>query len=235
MAYVYRHIRLDKNVPFYIGICNKNDLSYFRAYEKTGRNKYWKNVVNKSKYEVEILFDNIEYSFAKEKEKEFISLYKRVSDGGTLVNLTLGGDGVLGFKNEKLSKRNKIGLWKGKKHTEETKRKISLKNKGKVITDGQKIILRELASKKINELNPNYRGNIYFYKNGVLLNVSKSLKDASNFLGLKSLGNISEYLNGKPHYMGYVITRFNWFSNNYLETVRQILKGNSYSIYKLKL
>jgi hypothetical protein len=31
MAYIYRHIRIDTNMPFYIGISNTND-EYKRAY-----------------------------------------------------------------------------------------------------------------------------------------------------------------------------------------------------------
>lgn len=41
MAYLYRHIRLDKNQPFYIGISNVDD-DYKRAYKRSCRNKYWK-------------------------------------------------------------------------------------------------------------------------------------------------------------------------------------------------
>ena len=46
MAYVYRHIRLDTNQPFYIGI--GSDKNYFRANQKTSskRNSYWVNNVS---------------------------------------------------------------------------------------------------------------------------------------------------------------------------------------------
>jgi hypothetical protein len=43
MAYLYRHIRLDKNVPFYVGI-GKSDLNFNRAYSNKNRNTYWKNI-----------------------------------------------------------------------------------------------------------------------------------------------------------------------------------------------
>ena len=43
MAFVYRHIRLDKNEPFYIGIGKK----IYRAYSMKGRNKYWLRIINK--------------------------------------------------------------------------------------------------------------------------------------------------------------------------------------------
>jgi hypothetical protein len=95
MAYVYRHIRLDKNIPFYIGI--GSDDNYSRANAKVGRNRYWKNIISKSAYEVEIIFDEINWDDACKKEIEFIALYKRNKDGGSLTNITLGGEGQLGL------------------------------------------------------------------------------------------------------------------------------------------
>lgn len=98
MAYVYRHIRLDTGNPFYIGI-GKN---VSRVYSTKGRSKFWKRIVDKSGYEVEILFEHDDYEFIKEKEKEFISLYGRVNTcNGLLCNLTNGGDGSLGYKPTK--------------------------------------------------------------------------------------------------------------------------------------
>jgi len=100
MAYVYRHIRLDKNKPFYVGI--GEDLSqhkglYKRAYNKKNRSKYWKNIVSKTKYKVDIILDNLTWEEACLKEIEFISLYGRSDlNKGTLVNLTDGGDGIIG-------------------------------------------------------------------------------------------------------------------------------------------
>jgi hypothetical protein len=51
MAYLYRHIRLDKNVPFYIGI-GKYDDQFKRAYSVKNRNVYWNNIVNLTEYKV---------------------------------------------------------------------------------------------------------------------------------------------------------------------------------------
>jgi hypothetical protein len=104
MAYVYRHIRLDKNEPFYIGI--GSDKNYNRAKTNTRRNKHWLNI-SKYGFEVDILFDNLTWDEACEKEKEFIALYGRSDLGkGVLCNLTNGGDGVLGriFKHSEDSK-----------------------------------------------------------------------------------------------------------------------------------
>ncbi len=93
MAYVYRHIRLDTNVPFYIGV--GIDANYFRAYQKTKskRSAYWLNIIKKTAYTVDILIDDISVEISLEKEKEFISLYGRADLGtGSLVNLTDGGE-----------------------------------------------------------------------------------------------------------------------------------------------
>ena len=51
---VYRHIRLDNNKVFYVGIGNEK-----RPYSKHGRNKHWNNIVNKTDYFVEIIAKNI--------------------------------------------------------------------------------------------------------------------------------------------------------------------------------
>lgn len=99
MAYVYRHIRLDKNIPFYIGIGSDDKGKYKRAYDNgpTSRNKYWNNIISKTEYDIEIILDNLTWDEACQKEIEFIALYKRKRDGGTLANLTLGGEGQVGM------------------------------------------------------------------------------------------------------------------------------------------
>lgn len=124
MAYVYRHIRLDKNEPFYIGISNIND-DYKRAHKKTCRNKHWTNIIKNTNYDVDILIDDLTIEQAKEKEKEFISLYGRVDLGtGCLVNLTDGGEGILNM-NENSELRNKLSKAAiGKKMTNEAKKKM---------------------------------------------------------------------------------------------------------------
>jgi hypothetical protein len=128
MACVYRHIRTDLNIPFYIGIGKE----VTRAYSKTHRNDHWNHIVDKTSYDVHILFDDVSYEFAKEKEREFIELYKRKEDGGILCNLTKGGDGVLGIK-----------------HTEEARKKMGEPNKGKTISDWHRQRISEFHTGKI--------------------------------------------------------------------------------------
>lgn len=103
--YLYRHIRLDKNEPFYIGIGTKKsqvksyESEYSRAFSKQRKNsKIWKLITKKTNYRVDILLESNDYNFIKEKEIEFIKLYGRINlDTGILANMTDGGDGTLGW------------------------------------------------------------------------------------------------------------------------------------------
>tara|TARA_R110000868_G_scaffold351192_1_gene612489 strand:- start:275 stop:934 length:660 start_codon:yes stop_codon:yes gene_type:complete len=130
MAFVYRHIRLDKNEPFYIGISKDQ----YRPYSTKNRSKYWARIVNKSDYRVEILFDDLTYEQAKEKEIEFISLYGRKDlNNGCLVNMTDGGEGslnvVVSEETRRLISQNNKGR-KGFPHSEQSKMKISIAKTG---------------------------------------------------------------------------------------------------------
>lgn len=169
MAYVYRHIRLDKNEPFYIGIGSDND--YKRAFSKHSRNKYWNRIVNVTQYEVEIIFDDLSKDEAKQKEIEFIALYgKKINKNGSLTNISDGGDGNAGGKHTEEAKRKIAAANKLKDYskfdrsftqTKEYRDKISLISKGRkpsekcieinrqrmknrILTEEQKEILRKL-------------------------------------------------------------------------------------------
>lgn len=127
MAIVYRHIRLDNGNPFYVGISK----SFRRAYSKHLRNNHWDSIVNKYGFKVEIIFDDLTYEEAKNKEIEFIKLYGRIDNKtGILVNMTDGGDGALGCTQSDESKEKKRKVWLGRKHTTETIKKMSESQKG---------------------------------------------------------------------------------------------------------
>jgi len=137
---VYRHIRLDTNQPFYIGI-GKTEK---RAYAKHQRNKHWHSIVNKHGYKVQIMLDDLTWEEAQQKEREFIQLYGRADLGlGTLANLTNGGDGVLGYKHteEHIAKLRDIMI--GKPKSEETKANMR-KPKSK------EHVAKSVATKKAN-------------------------------------------------------------------------------------
>ena len=138
--YLYRHIRDDKNQPFYIGIGSHygkstNKTNYYgRAYTKCGRNNIWHKITNKTTYRVEILIDNLTKEQACNKEIEFIKLYGRVDkQTGTLSNLTDGGE----------------------------------INKGRIVTDIQKIKISQSALNMSKEKRENINNAIRLgYKNG---------------------------------------------------------------------
>jgi len=163
LAYVYRHIRLDKNEPFYIGIGSSK--YYNRAYRHKSRSDFWKKVANKGGYEVEILMDDLTWEQACEKEKEFIKLYGRIDlKNGCLVNMTNGGDGAL---NAIIS--------------EKTRKSVAEANRRRIFTDEQKEKMAERMSKRNKD--PELRAKI----TEGLRNSEKVLANARN-LGIKAKG-----------------------------------------------
>lgn len=85
--YVYFHINPLKNEIFYVGKGYGN-----RAYDKRGRNSYWKNVVNKYGLIINIIEDGLDELKAFEREKFYIKKIGR----DKLVNMTDGGEGSTG-------------------------------------------------------------------------------------------------------------------------------------------
>ena len=132
MAFLYRHIRLDKNEPFYIGIGSKNN--YDRAYCVKKRNRIWNSIYSTSDIEVEIIVDGLNWEQIKEKEVEFIKLYGRIDNNtGILANLTNGGAGMLGFKFSKSARANMSKAQKLKAPvSEETRKKLSLASTNRI-------------------------------------------------------------------------------------------------------
>ena len=205
MGYLYRHIRLDKNEPFYIGIggFNKNETegSYKRAYNKS-RNSIWKKITSKTDYSVDIMLDGLTFEEACEKEIEFIALYKRIKDGGILANITLGGEGTLGHSTRK-----------GHKTSDETKKKLSASHIGKVLTNEHKERIRngnkgkkqsdeckiKCSISKIGHKNPMYgkkppnSKKVIDTKSGIIYG---SLTDAEKSLGM-SKGYLSLVMSGR--------------------------------------
>lgn len=141
MAIVYKHIRLDTNEVFYIGI-GKDEK---RAYQTDNRrNKYWKNIINHTKYKVEITHKDICYEEAQAIEKYLISFYGRSNKNeGTLCNLTDGGEGCLGIivSEETREKfRGKNNYMFGKTHSLEVREKM------------KKIIKEKMKNEKIRKI-----------------------------------------------------------------------------------
>lgn len=148
--YVYRHVRLDTNVPFYIGIGTKyykyhgHKSEYRRAYVGYKRTAFWNAITSKTDYKVDILFESNNLEEIKQKEIEFIKLYgRRNLNEGTLVNLTDGGD----YSISQASQYRKTF-----KHTQEAKDKISKVQKGRKTSEETKEILSQLHKDKESHL-----------------------------------------------------------------------------------
>ena len=210
---IYRHLKPNGEV-FYIGIGS----TLKRPYETKGRNKYWKNKVKKyPNYEVQILKTGLTKGEACELETVLISWYGRADCcGGTLVNLTDGGETTYGFIYSDESKRKMSTSAKGKILSQETKDKISKYQKGrkkpvshslmmsnihKGKTISEETILKMIKS-KTGVKNPHKRISIQqFDKKDILIRDWESISDACNFLGLSNSA-VSNNLKGLSNYCG---------------------------------
>lgn len=110
----------------------KKQLKFYRAIQKYG----WNN------FEHIILFENLSFEKAKEKEIEMIKKYNSFSKNGGY-NATKGGDGSNGVpcsdkKKDKISKSNT-----GKKRTKETKKLLSELKIGKKPINCKKVLCVE--------------------------------------------------------------------------------------------
>lgn len=190
MAYVYIHLRSDKNEPFYVGIGNDVGGSYRRANNFVERNPFWHNVYAKTKIKVDIIKDNISYEEAKRLEIYYIALYKRRCDGGPLTNITLGGDGSVGVPRPHLVKWNKSRPWLGKKHTKKSLLKMS---------KAQRKIKQETN-------NPNYKGPTYAIKDNRIIGIYAQAKDLATDLK-KSVDTARRYARRGKVIKGILYTR----------------------------
>ena len=124
--YTYAHSKPDGTI-FYIG----KGIGR-RAYSKN-RNDYWKRIVAKYGYEVQIL---AYWDTEKEALNHEVLLIACMKDMGIeLCNLTEGGEGATGYQHSEEHKASLKGnsygastwgmTFKGKKHSEESKAKMS--------------------------------------------------------------------------------------------------------------
>ena len=134
---IYRHLKPNGEV-FYIGIGLKN-----RPCCKHNRNKYWKNIVSKYGYEVQILKTNLTQEEACELEIMLISWYgRRDLNTGTLCNLTDGGEKGSGYiyTDELKEKMSLIAKSKNRKTSLEMKKYLSELNTRSKHPQSKKVI-----------------------------------------------------------------------------------------------
>jgi hypothetical protein len=211
--YVYRHIRLDKNEPFYIGIgCKKN---YERAYQikSERRNMLWGKIFSKTTIKIEIILDNLTKSQASEKEKEFIKLYGRKDlNTGTLCNMTDGGDGIWNcirseetkekLRQQKMGDKNPMF---GKIQSDITKLKRSIKLKGQKRTDETK------KRQSLSSINSGQAKSVDVYKFETNEYIGRfyAISEACRILGIYNLnGKASMVAKGKRKQTGGYIFKY---------------------------
>jgi hypothetical protein len=229
MAYVYKHTRLDNNEIFYIGIGLNSEDNYKRAFDKYGRNRIWNNIVKKTPFIVDILFDNICWEDACNKEIELINFYgRKINKTGTLCNLTEGGEGFrLGHNQE--SKIKIREFFKDKTYDElhgknaekeKEKRREGVKKYWDSLTDEERKKRSEKASSKMKEFYKTnhskrfgkpapqqYKPILQYTIEGEFIREWDSTKSASFELGIRN-SSISNNLHNKQKTAGGFIFKF---------------------------
>lgn len=160
--YIYAYVRKDRS-PYYIGKGTGR-----RAFAPHGKHI----AVPRDRSRIIIMERNLSEIGAIALERRYISWYGKKSNGGTLRNLTDGGEGMSGYRHteeyKKKSSESRKGAnsyWYGKKIpreyversrlarigtplSEEHKRKISEANKGRAVSEETKQKLRVANSGK---------------------------------------------------------------------------------------
>jgi hypothetical protein len=145
--YVYEWFIVDTLEVFYVGKGTGN-----RRFETHNRNIYFKNVYNKHKCAVRVIAQSLtnDEAFTIEQDR----IYELKAKGLAKCNLTLGGKGWstgelnptarnphFGEKNgmhtQNIDFSGKNNPFYGKRHTEETKKRISTSRKGKGARHGK--------------------------------------------------------------------------------------------------
>jgi hypothetical protein len=159
---VYIHRRKDDNSIFYVGMGSINRVS-----DKTNRNSYWNNVVNKYGYNKEVVAKKLSIEDAYELETFLIQEIGRKDLGlGKLVNMTDGGDGCTNWNKSrtlKMIKNNlknmkEVSQYNKKGELVDTYRSLSFASKKTGINRGG---IADVANKKSNTAG----GYVWIYSN----------------------------------------------------------------------
>lgn len=129
--YVYEHVRRDTGAVFYVG-----KGTGARASEKRGRNPHWRNVVEKTGFQIRYVAMALDDELALLAEVERISQLRRL--GVRLVNMTDGGDGMAGHIKSAESREKVRRALTGKAKTEAHRRRLSEVCKGRTLSEETK-------------------------------------------------------------------------------------------------
>ena len=94
MAYLYRHIRLDKNEPFYIGIGSDDEGKYIRSKTKYKRSHSWKHITHHTEYRIDILLEKIKNAANLKKIRiycpELNMIFNSLTEAGKILKKSSG-------------------------------------------------------------------------------------------------------------------------------------------------
>lgn len=194
---LYRHtspsgkvyIGITTQIPekrWYNGKGYKRHTYFFNAILKYG----WDNIKH------EVLFTGLDELTAKSLEIDLIRHYKGL---GISYNITDGGDGYLGYKPSKGTRKIWSEQRSGRVLTKEWRDKISSTLKGRVFSREQ--ILKGAESAKVKCS----KAVIQFSKSGAFVAEYNSIREAANINNVCP-GDIIKCCKGKQHYCG----GFNW-------------------------
>ena len=210
ISYIYRHRRLDNNQIFYVGV--GTDKTFKRAKDKYNRNIYWKRIVNKTDYSIEIILKNLNQKEAYELEEFIIDIYGLKKNGGILCNLTQGGKGGMkGLKQSQETINKKIISLTGKKRTRQQRQNISNSLKGlkKSEEHVQKLkninLGKKLSQETCDKMSKSKYKKVLQIKNDETIKMWNSVKEASIFYNVNS-SSISHCCAGRKK----TIAGFKW-------------------------
>lgn len=209
--YLYRHIRLDTNSVFYVGIGKKTPLHiknnvYYRAYSKSSRNAHWKHIIQQTPYTVEIILESNDRFFILKKEIEFIGLYGRKDiNTGELVNLTNGGDNGLNKSKDAIKRQLETSKKNGSyEKTINRIKQYSFKKNTPNNISAKKTYLYDINGNFIGEFRTRKEAGAHIKSSGdhitkmIRLNIShKGIIASNNYLGGKC--NVTNFKILNPH------------------------------------
>ena len=207
--FVYRHIRPDTNQVFYIGrgkVYTRSSPT-FRAFDTRRRNAVWKRVVEKNGgiFEVEIMFWSNDRDVILQKESEFITLYGRITNGGTLVNLTDGGDGSLGLRHTKETRERLCSVRKAETWRADLFRSESFKaaRKLKVAHLPSPTLGKRYSIEARKKMSDARKGSLHSEAKVVIDNATGKqfgcVEDAARFLGVKKWSLYKQLSGERPN------------------------------------
>jgi len=176
--YTYAHLSTADNSIFYIGKGQKK-----RAYVKGGHNAEWKKIADQG-YKIEILAQWTTADEAYEHERLLVSCAKDLK--WPIVNISEGGKGYLNNK-----------VWLGKKHSVESRKKMSIAQIGKKHAYSIKYTIVNSGTN-----NPKWKG--YWITPEGVFNTAKEVaehhKIDTRTVRARCKGYVETLVNGIKHY-----------------------------------